>query len=109
MKTMKALHFEKYGPPTVLSIQDLQVPDLKPGEVLVELQASAINPSDVKNVAGAFRALLPGAGRDLAFGVTARMRNISPSVRTGSPRNLRVFRWRRRPPSVFPISRRGRV
>jgi NADPH:quinone reductase-like Zn-dependent oxidoreductase len=72
MKTMKALHFEKYGPPTVLSIQDLQVPDLKPGEVLVELQASAINPSDVKNVAGAFRALLPRIpGRDFAGLVVA--------------------------------------
>ena len=59
MTTMKALRFERYGPPTVLSVQDLQVPDLKPGEVLVELHASAINPSDVKNVAGVFRASRP--------------------------------------------------
>jgi hypothetical protein len=29
MKTMKALRFEKYGPPSVLSIQELPVPDLK--------------------------------------------------------------------------------
>ena len=72
MKTMKALQFEKYGPPTVLSIQDLQVPDLKPGEVPVELHASAINPSDVKNVAGAFRASLPRIpGRDFAGVVVA--------------------------------------
>jgi NADPH:quinone reductase len=59
MKTMKALRFEKYGPPSVLSIQELPVPDLKPGEALIELHASAINPSDVKNVAGVFKALLP--------------------------------------------------
>ena len=67
MKTMKALRFEKYGPPSVLSIQELRVPDLKPGEALVELHASAINPSDVKNVAGAFKAPLPRIpGRDYA-------------------------------------------
>jgi XapX domain-containing protein len=34
------------------------VPDLKSGEALIELHASAINPSDVKNVAGVFRASL---------------------------------------------------
>jgi NADPH2:quinone reductase len=72
MTTMKALRFEKYGPPSVLSIQQLQVPALKPGEALVELHASAINPSDVKNVAGAFKASLPRIpGRDYAGVVVA--------------------------------------
>jgi NADPH:quinone reductase len=67
MKTMKALRFEKYGPPSVLTIQELPVPDLKAGEALVELHACAINPSDVKNVAGAFKASLPRVpGRDFA-------------------------------------------
>jgi NADPH2:quinone reductase len=72
MTTMKALRFEKYGPPLVLSIQELPVPDLKMGEALVELHASAINPSDVKNVAGAFKAALPRIpGRDFAGVVVA--------------------------------------
>jgi NADPH:quinone reductase len=72
MTTMKALRFEKYGPPSALSIQELQVPDLKPGEALVELHASAINPSDVKNVAGVFKASLPRIpGRDYAGVVVA--------------------------------------
>jgi NADPH2:quinone reductase len=48
------------------------VPDLKSGEALVELHASAINPSDVKNVAGVFRASLPRIpGRDFAGVVVA--------------------------------------
>jgi NADPH:quinone reductase-like Zn-dependent oxidoreductase len=69
---MKALRFEKYGPPSVLSIQQLRVPDLKTGEALVELHASAINPSDVKNVAGVFKASLPRIpGRDFAGVVVA--------------------------------------
>jgi NADPH:quinone reductase len=72
MTTMKALRFEKYGPPSVLSIQELRVPDLRTGEALVELHASAINPSDVKNVAGAFKASLPRIpGRDFAGVVVA--------------------------------------
>jgi NADPH:quinone reductase len=72
MKTMKALRFEKYGPPSVLSLQELSVPDLKLGEALVELHASAINPSDVKNVAGVFKASLPRVpGRDYAGVVVA--------------------------------------
>jgi NADPH:quinone reductase-like Zn-dependent oxidoreductase len=116
MKTMKALRFEKYGPPSVLSIRELPVPDLKTGEALVELHASAINPSDVKNVAGVFKASLPripgrdfagvvvagdgwkgkevwAAERDSAFGAMARMHNISSSVWTGSPRSRRSFPW----------------
>jgi NADPH2:quinone reductase len=44
---------EKYGPPSILSIQELPVADLRAGEALIELHASAINPGDVKNVAGA--------------------------------------------------------
>jgi NADPH:quinone reductase-like Zn-dependent oxidoreductase len=62
---------EKYGPPSVLSIQELPVTHLRPGEELIELHVSAINPSDVKNVAGAFNASLPRIpGRDYA-GVVA--------------------------------------
>lgn len=72
MKTMKALRFEAYGPPSVLSLQELGVPELEPGQALVEVHASAVNPSDVKNVAGVFKASLPRVpGRDYAGVVAA--------------------------------------
>ncbi|HTB78537.1 MAG TPA: zinc-binding dehydrogenase [Polyangiaceae bacterium] len=72
MKTMKALRFETYGPPSVLSLQELSIPDLGPGQALVEVRASAVNPSDVKNVAGVFKASLPRVpGRDYAGVVAA--------------------------------------
>jgi NADPH:quinone reductase-like Zn-dependent oxidoreductase len=51
---MKALRFERYGPPAVLSIQDLPLPALVDAEVLVQIKASSINPSDVGTVAGKF-------------------------------------------------------
>lgn len=72
MKTMKALRFDNYGPPSALSLRELTIPDLKTGDVLVELHASAINPSDVKNVVGLFNASLPRVpGRDFAGIVVA--------------------------------------
>ena len=59
MPTMKALVFETYGPPSVLSFESREIPAPKAGEVLVKVAASAINPSDVKNVAGHFKAPRP--------------------------------------------------
>jgi D-arabinose 1-dehydrogenase-like Zn-dependent alcohol dehydrogenase len=54
------------------ALQDVNVPDLKPGQVLVEVRASAINPSDVKDVAGGFNASMPRVpGRDYAGIVVA--------------------------------------
>lgn len=64
---MKALRFKTYGPPSVLSIQELPRPALEAGEVLVQIKASAINPSDVATVAGRFHSKLPMTpGRDYA-------------------------------------------
>jgi len=64
---MKALRFDRFGSPSVLSLRDVEVPRLKPGEALIELHPAGINPSDVKNVAGAFHATLPRIpGRDYA-------------------------------------------
>jgi NADPH:quinone reductase-like Zn-dependent oxidoreductase len=64
---MKALRFETFGAPSVLTIEELPMPAPGAGEALVEVRAAAINPSDVKNVAGAFKASLPRVpGRDYA-------------------------------------------
>lgn len=64
---MRALRFSQYGPPSVLSLEERDVPRPKPGESLVRVLAAAINPSDVKNVAGAFKSPLPRTpGRDYA-------------------------------------------
>ena len=64
---MKALRFETFGPPSVLSIRDLPRPALEAGEVLVQIKASSVNPSDVGTVAGRFHSKLPMTpGRDYA-------------------------------------------
>lgn len=69
---MKALRFETYGPPAVLKIVKLPKPEPRAGEVLIQIKASGINVSDVKNVAGHFKTALPRTpGRDYAGVVVA--------------------------------------
>ena len=65
---MKALRFSKFGPPSVLAIEEIPRPQARAGEALVQVKAAAINPSDVKNIAGLFPATtLPRTpGRDFS-------------------------------------------
>jgi NADPH2:quinone reductase len=68
MKIMKALRFHSFGSPEVLAIEEIAQPVPGEGEVLVQVKAAGINPSDVVNVAGRFHATtLPRVpGRDFA-------------------------------------------
>ena len=70
---MKAIRFHTHGAPTVLTVEAL--PDPVPGdsEALVRIEAASINPSDVKNVAGAMhQTTLPRTpGRDYAGSVAS--------------------------------------
>jgi NADPH2:quinone reductase len=92
MRTMKALRFEAYGPPSVLSLQEVSIPDLESGQALVEVRASAVNPSDVKNVAGVFKARLPRVpGRDYA-GVVASGEGWTGKAVWGSGAGFGVIR-----------------
>lgn len=56
---MKAAWFEQFGPaPEVLVLGEQPRPEAGPGQVLVRLHTSGVNPSDVKKRAGAFPNLL---------------------------------------------------
>ena len=65
---MRAVRFDRFGFPSEIQIQELPHPVLQPGEVLVEIQAASVNPSDVKNVMGKMKGTtLPRTpGRDFA-------------------------------------------
>lgn len=64
---MQALQFTQYGPPSVLMLAERPMPLPSAGEVLVQVTAAAVHPSDVKNVAGLFGTALPRTpGRDYA-------------------------------------------
>src|SRR5271167_1347205 len=70
---MKALRFAEFGPPSVLRIEEIAIPEPGEGEALVHVKAAAINPSDIGNVAGRFKnTTLPRTpGRDFAGTVAA--------------------------------------
>jgi NADPH:quinone reductase-like Zn-dependent oxidoreductase len=70
---MKTLRFRKFGPPSVLEIEEVSRPEPGEGEALVQVRAAAINPSDVKNVSGQFATTtLPRTpGRDFSGIVVA--------------------------------------
>ena len=55
---MRALRFERYGPPDVLRIEEIPEPQPRPGEAKVRVHAAALNPLDWKVRAGHLR-LLP--------------------------------------------------
>ena len=65
---MKALRFEKTGSLDELKIGEVPRPDPAPGNVLVEVKAAALNPSDAKNVLGKMhQTIVPRTpGRDFA-------------------------------------------
>lgn len=43
---MKAIQFHEYGDPNVLRLEDIPVPEPKPGEVLIRVQATGVNFAD---------------------------------------------------------------
>jgi NADPH2:quinone reductase len=65
---MRALRFDKTGSLDELVMRDIPQPTVGPGEVLIQVKAAAINPSDIKNVLGAMHeTTLPRTpGRDFS-------------------------------------------
>ncbi|NET46473.1 zinc-binding alcohol dehydrogenase family protein [Okeania sp. SIO2B3] len=79
MPPIRAIRFDNFGSPTTqLKLEELPTPVLQPGEVLVEVHAASINPSDVKNILGVMESTtLPRTpGRDFAGVVVAGAPNL---------------------------------
>lgn len=65
---MKSSRFAEFGPPWVLRIEEVPIPEPAEGEALVRAKAAAMNPSDIADVSGRFKnTTLPRTpGRDFA-------------------------------------------
>jgi len=70
---MRAIRFKTFGDPSVLEVTEIPAPVIGETTALVRIMAASINPSDVKNVAGAMKqTTLPRTpGRDFAGVVEA--------------------------------------
>jgi NADPH2:quinone reductase len=84
---MKALRFRRFGPPSVLAIEEVPRPEPLDDEALVQVKAAAINPSDVKNVSGHFSGTtLPRTpGRDFSGVVVAGRKYQGQEVWSSGP------------------------
>jgi NADPH2:quinone reductase len=90
---MKSLRFTEFGPPSVLRIEELAIPEPGEGEALVQVKAAGINPSDIGNVAGRFKSTtLPRTpGRDFA-GVVVKGKGNEGTEIWGSAPTLGILR-----------------
>ena len=72
-QVMRAIRFKAFGDPSVLELAEVATPSFNETMALVRVMAASINPSDVKNVAGAMKqTTLPRIpGRDFAGVVEA--------------------------------------
>jgi len=78
---MKAVRFDEYGELDVLKVIEVPTPEPGPGQVLVEVKATGINPGEAKIRAGLLHARFPatfpsGQGSDLAGTVAAMGRGV---------------------------------
>ncbi len=55
---MRAVQFHTYGGVEVLQIDDVAIPDPGPGQVLIQVEASAVHPGDVVARSGGFAAVI---------------------------------------------------
>ncbi|MGC8623964.1 MAG: quinone oxidoreductase family protein [Phycisphaerae bacterium] len=75
---MKAMVLSANGGPEVLALQDCPKPEIKPDEILVKVQAVAVNPIDCKiRKTGAFGY---GAGSILGFDVSGTVEQVGTLV-----------------------------
>ena len=91
---MKALHITAHGPPSALRPTDIPVPSRGSGEVLIQVEAAGVNPSDVVSVEGRFpQAVLPRVlGRDFAGRVVDGPAEVKDLAVWGSGGDLGVTR-----------------
>lgn len=63
---MRAVRYHERGDPSVLQLEDVDQPQPGPGEILVEVRAASINPTDAKRRAGGSGPLPKTTGSDFA-------------------------------------------
>ena len=87
---MKAIVHERYGPPELLELRDVEQPKIGDEQVLVRVHASSVNPVDWYGVAGLWLGRLPNALRKpkdprVGLDVAGRVEAVGSAVTTMQP------------------------
>lgn len=91
--TSRAVVATAYGGPEVLRLIDVSPGDPGPGNVLVEVKAAGVNPTDWKGYAGAYGTDPSKLPMRLGYEVSGVVSAVGPSVRWLSPGD-EVIAWR---------------
>ena len=59
---MKAIFHERYGPPDVVEVREVDKPAIEDNQVLVRVHASSVNPAEWYGITGPWFARLLGSG-----------------------------------------------
>lgn len=78
-ETMRAAHFDAPGPPDVIHVQELPVPQPGPGEVLIKVAFAGVNRPDVIQRQG-FYPPPPGASPLLGLEVSGEVAAVGEGV-----------------------------
>lgn len=95
---MLAAQYDRYGGPERVEVRDVATPVAGPGQILVRVEAAALNPKDVLTRAGKFagiagRQFPKGLGYDYAGTVAALGAGVA-NVRVGEPVFGMLSGWR---------------
>ncbi len=86
---MRAIRFETFGDPSVLEVVEIAAPAISETTALVRTMAASINPSDVKNVAGAMKqTTLHGPPAETSPAWWRRGRPSGSEPRSGAPAGI---------------------
>jgi len=91
--TSRAVVASAYGGPEVLRLVDVDPGDPGPGNVLVEIRAAGVNPTDWKAYAGVYGTNPANLPMRLGYEVSGVVSAVGPSVRWLSPGD-EVIAWR---------------
>src|SRR3989442_103098 len=91
---MQALQIDHHGPVSALTVRDVPRPEFSPHEVLIEIHAAALNPSDIASAEGRFdHAPLPRIlGHDFAGRVCEGPADLIGQDVWGSGGDLGIWR-----------------
>ena len=87
---MKAIVYEKYGPPDVLQLKEVEKPTPKDDEVLIKVHAASANPADWHLMRGApflarFEMGFPKPKKRLGVDVAGRVKAVGSNVTQFQP------------------------
>ena len=86
---MRALRFNEFGDPAVLHVTDMPDPPATAQEAVIRVDSASVNPSDVKNVAGAMEGtVLPRIPGRISPAWSSAVHPNGKGLRCGAPAEM---------------------